>query len=345
MDNCQGLLPYKVCDSGLSLVEVLSQSNQDCYETGKQFDLSSLSYYKRALQAVMDIGLCDIRPMCKFMEPISTGKVVLGLRHDVDHDIVVARSMSRLESAMGLTGSYYFLNSHPFVTPAYYAQYDHASSKLLRNNCLADVYREMQANGSEVGLHVDAARLYDHHIDGFAAVVTELAWLREQGLAIEGFSAHGSAPFYQFENFEIFSEYWMGHFLHVSIQGHVIALGQLSAREMGLVYEANWATPKKASESAIRNWLHDAKKDDVTEHLRLYLHENIYCRWGADITCWLLGNDRWVVSGQDHNGIWLPNATLKDVLNVIATAPAGMRIVWHVHPFYVGLRGGANELL
>lgn len=343
VNSCFPLLPYRVRNSGLSQAAVLAQSNKDCHAAGKQFDLNPLFYYKEALQAVIDLNLYDIRPMCNFMEPASAGKSVLGLRHDVDHDIVVARAMSRIESEFGLRGSYYLLHSHPFVTPAYYAQYDAASATVLRNNCLAEVYLEMQANGSEIGLHADAARLYDHHIDGMAAVSTELSWLREQGLAISGFSAHGSAPFYQVENFEFFREYLTGHFLQVTIQGRSIPLGQLSAHALGLAYEANWAAAQKADGAAIRNWLQNAKSDDVTEHLRLYLHDNIYCRWGADITCWLLGNDRWAVSGRDQHDVWLPKATLQDVLAVMATAPVGARIVWHVHPFYAGLRKSAHE--
>lgn len=333
--------PYVVRDSGLSLDEALQLSNSACYEAGISYSLNALEYYSQLLQAVKRIGRCETRCMADFMQPIENDRVVVGLRHDVDHDIIVARAMSRMEARLGMRGSYYLLHSHPFVTPSYYAQYDADQRILLRNNCLSAIYQEIQDCGCEVGLHVDAVRLYENGIDGQAAMTEELRWLREQGLNIAGISAHGSAPYYGVENFEFFSEYHLGHTPAVHLAGADIALGQLSAREIGITYEANYARPPECRDEArVKLYLVQARTE-TAEHLRWYLHANPYCRWGADYTCWLYDHDCWALAGQGEGTPWKSRASFIDVLDLLGNAPAGSRVLLHVHPFYLGLRNNA----
>lgn len=328
-------LPYVVEDGITSLEDVLYKNSIDCASCTDGSRINSIGYYQQALEALVSLKRCEVRPMRDLMLPVPEGKIVVGLRHDVDHDIVTAQSMSGLEQQFGLCGSYYLLHSHPFVTPGYYAQYDVKRQCFLRNACLAPVYRALQDNGSEVGLHVDAVRLYEQGIQGMDAIQAELAWLRSQGLHITGIAAHNSVSYDRVENFEFFQEYAMHHRETLDFpQGEVI-LGQLSARQLGIQYEANYAGATNASAEEIAQFLEQAHCEDVTQHLYHYLYQNKYCHWGADMTCWLYGRDCWAVAG---NNIWQGKARLQDVLQCLHDVPTGSRIVWHIHPFYVGLR-------
>ena len=331
----QNVFPYIVSDSDLSIKEVLDQSSLDVHKAIGYIRGNSLDYYADLLRSLLNIG-CDIRSMRHFMES-SDAQVIVGLRHDVDHDIRAAYAMCQEEMRLGLSGSYYILHS-PFCNPSYYARYDVDSHTVRRNSCLASLYREMQAHGAEIGLHVDAAGLYRHGLDGMHAVTEELAWLRSQGLDIQGMTAHGSAPYYSVENFEFFQEYHMGHedfFVHEDAK---IPLGVLSAQELGLTYEGNWPSPPKKRPSSIElsKWLSAAQTDNRAEHLRFYLHDNIYCHWGADIICWLYGRDCWAIS--ERGGQWIGSATREDVLAIVRSVQTQTRIVLHVHPCYCGLR-------
>lgn len=332
-------------DSGLSLEDILERSNADCFAAARQFGfgLNPLSRYAGLLRGLLRMGRCDIRPMRDLMRPVAPGRIVVGLRHDVDHDILAALAMSRVEAELGLSGSYYLLHSHPFVAPGYYAVRD-PSGEIRRNNALAPIYREIQDNGCEVGLHVDAVRLYENGFDGMRAVIAELAWLRGRGLEITGMAAHNSLAADGVENFEFFREHHLGIRTHAEIGGVPVPLGRLSARELGLEYEANFASPRhRCDPHDLRLFRERACSPDVRTHLFWQLHENPACRWGADMTCWLYGADRWAVAGQGPETPWLPAAGTDDVLHVLKRLPDGARVVLHVHPFHVGLRASERE--
>lgn len=330
---------YRVVDAGLSLDEVLRQSNSDCYHAAVPGQINSLSYFERLLMAIYQMPRLEHRLLRNFMLPVKDGRIAIFLRHDVDHDIITASAMSRLEARYGLRGTYFLLHSHPFVTPGYYARYDEKNGILLRNACLAPIYRRIQADGNDVGLHVDAVGLYLQGLDGQHAVVEELAWLRAQGLHVDGMAAHGSFPSYCVENYEFFSEYHLGHYTHVVFEGTQIRLGGLSARELGLVYEANYVTaPVDIDLKVIDQCRQQGQSQDKEEFLRWYLHDNPYCRWGADYTFWLYEENCWAISGHGGKSFFMPRAGIKDVIDFLRDVPAPARIVLHIHPFYVGLR-------
>lgn len=332
------LKPYKVLDSGETLQASLTKNSLHCAQIQRDFNIliNDLPYYRKALESLLNMKNCVVDNMRNFMNTVPENTVHVGLRHDVDHDIVTAKEMSNIEKEYNVSGSYYILHSHPFVAPSYYASFDDSNRSFLRNNCLAEVYAEMQENGSELGLHVDPIRLYQNDIDGQQAIIIELQWLRNQGLDIKGVAAHGSAPFYECENFEVFKEYWLGHSEFAHPNGHTLKLGQLSATDLGIAYEANYARKNKHADPAqIKDWLKTANNEDKEIHLYWYLHNNKYLEWGADIICWLYEEDCWAIS--EKNGIWNARGTLDDVLEITGKAQ-GQRVQWHIHPFYLGKR-------
>jgi hypothetical protein len=339
----QTIKPYRVENSALSLEDVLRKNSEDCAVIAPE-RLNPMGYYRGLLAALAGMQHCDIRPMREFMRPAVPGTVVIGLRHDVDHDIVAALVMSEVEAAYTLCGSYYLLHS-PFTSPGYYGRYDEERGMLLRNNCLATVYRAIHNAGSEIGLHVDAAGLFMNGIDGCNAIQTELAWLRKEGLVIAGFAAHNSFIACHIENFEFFAEYNTGYADQVRLGEWNIPLGQLSAAGLGLRYEANYPSPNtRRTREAVSRYAREAQTEDVAEFLRWYLHNNPYCRWGTDYTCWLYGKDSWAIAQTSGVMDYIPKATASDVLDFIGTALEQSRIVLHVHPCYVGKRSGDAAL-
>lgn len=345
MTDLLPLLPYRVKNSGRTLDSVLNKSIADCVMAARNFNLNPVSYYTDALDKLIRICNCDIRTMDRFMADFSgKDEVILGIRHDVDHDIDTARKMSLIEKQYGISASYYILHSHPFIGPGYYAEFEKETSTLLRNEALAEVYLEMQENGSEIGMHVDAIRFYGRNIDGMQAIVSEIKWLRTNGLNIHGIAGHNSAPADGCENFEFFSEYHLNHFPYVYGIKRKIKLGQLSAAALGLSYEANYAASPCFSGNPGENfnsicaWLKYARNADRDLFLQLYLQQNKYCQWGSDIICWLYGRDCWAVSQND--GPYFRNASLDEVLDITANAK-GKRVLWHIHPFYLGQRNAS----
>lgn len=337
---------YRVVNAELSLEEVLYQSNSDCYHAAAPGQVNSLGYFECLLEAICRMSRLEHRLLRDFMLSVEDSKVAVFLRHDVDHDIITAAAMSRLEAHYGLAGAYFLLHSHPFVGPGYYARYDEKNGILLRNACLASVYREIQADGNEVGLHTDAVRLYLNGIDGQQAMVEELNWLRSQSLRVDGMAGHGSFPIYCVENCEFFMEYQFGHYTHAIFDDARIRLGGLSARELGLVYEANYATAPIISDmKVIERCRQEGQSQDKEEFLRWYLHDNPYCRWGADYTCWLYAEDCWAISGYGRESVFIPRGKLTDVIAFLQNVIAPCRVVLHIHPFYVGLRSSEKTFL
>lgn len=335
-------LPYRVKNSGKSFKSVLDKCSADCIAASQYVTLNPVSYYEKALQGLTSIKNCSIRPMDRFMDDFA-GKeqIIVGMRHDVDHDIVTAARMSRLEKEYGISASFYILHSHPFVHPGYYAEFDNESKTLLRNEALAEVYLAMQENGSEIGLHVDAVRLYQQGIDGMQAILAELEWLRSAGLNIHGIAGHNSAFLDGCENFEFFSEYHLNHSPYIYELKQPVRLGVLSAKELGITYEANYAKAcaldglAEAKYADLQKWLQFACNREKSEFLRSCLQDNKYCEWGADVICWLYERDCWAVS--QKGGIYKGNASLKDVLEITENS-RGKRVLWHIHPFFCGLR-------
>ena len=112
------------------------------------------------------------------------------------------------------------------------------------------VYRELQDLGHEVALHTDALSVYQRHgVDGAAALVSELGWLRENGIEVRGTVAHGSRSAFGAENFEIFRGRRAGEarsadpalarpagFVH---RGRPARLRELCEDDLGLAFEGN----------------------------------------------------------------------------------------------------------
>lgn len=161
------------------------------------------------------------------------------IRHDVDGDLMAALDMAKIENALGIKSTYFLLHTAP-----YYGIMQ--NGVFMRNEAALATYLEIQALGHEVAVHTDALELYQNHkVDGAKGLVTELEWLRDNGLKISGTLAHNSFNVYGANNYTIFEGrpltdyYYPGPSKAVTHNGRWSPLQMLKEDELGLVYEGN----------------------------------------------------------------------------------------------------------
>lgn len=132
--------------------------------------------------------------------PKSAGTIPVCFKHDIDNDIEVALRMARAQAERGIAATYYVLYTAPYYGVR-------KGDVFERYEAMAEVYREIQSLGHEVGLHFDPYNVYQKFgIDGAEALRTELAWLRGAGLNITGAFGHSSTAILGAESVEIFRD-------------------------------------------------------------------------------------------------------------------------------------------
>jgi hypothetical protein len=332
--------PYTVVASRPETDEVVRECNRLCYPLSVPLEMTNaLGEYALLLLLLKTEPRIEVAPLAEQLAPLAAQRVRVMIRHDVDHDLVCAVEMSQLEQAFGLAASYYLHHASSY----YYGRFD-SDGLFHRYEGAAPLYRRIQANGAEVGLHADPFAICQRGIDGIAALRTELDWLRSQGLKITGTTAHGSAPYYGAENFEVFRQYKVLPQATIELGGEPVALGCLSAEQLGLCYEGNFPRPvRDARPEELAAYLRTTAEVDPQQHMRQYLHANPHVRWGQDYTLWLRGRDRWVLAATDPAGPFRFEATLQDAIALLRGVPGGSRVVLHVHPCYYGFRAAADQ--
>jgi hypothetical protein len=250
------LEPYVVEESGRGLEACLADVNRGNYDGyGPDYRLAggrdkvvvdTLARYEHLISGLAAVKHLEFVPHCEMIERgCPPDRILCSIRHDVDSDIRAAVSEAEIEQKYGARTSYYVLH-----TSVYYGRFD--GKVFRRQGCMAILYRRLQELGHEVALHTDPLWLYQTHgIDGAAAVVTEIEWLREQGLTIVGTVAHNSASVYGIENSAVFKgRNRHGLALDRASEGGALLdeivhdgkwapLGTLDEAEMGLTYEGN----------------------------------------------------------------------------------------------------------
>lgn len=330
------LKKYNCKPSTASKDAVLSSCNFECFYYSSPFylknPLSLYEFFISELSTLNNIKVVGLNCIDDFKKHDKKRSFLL-LRHDIDHDLITAIEMSKIEKKFGVSSCYFLHHLAP-----YYGFFD-SDLAFNRHEQMVDCYLDLERNGAEVGLHIDPFSVYKHGIDGTEAVVTEVMWLRKIGLNISSTSAHGSAPYYGAENFEIFKE-WCLYPRSILYNDLEIPLGQLFAEELGLKQEANFAVPyRDVNWFKVRQYLEEAKNDDLEKHLAYYLKDNPYCSWGFDYSLWLYGRDKWVIASTlgGKNDIFKSNVSTYDIIEFLKTCH-NKSIVLHIHPVYLGYR-------
>lgn len=357
---------YKCKALPVSQKSALADSNCRCFSYTSPLKLTNMldvyEYFIAKVSSMPHLHFTSAGELMKDQPANAKNRVRVLLRHDIDHDLVAALKMTEIEKTFGLSG-YYSLHH---VSPYYYGVFDE-NLVFNRYESLADVYLELQSSGAEVGLHIDPFTIYRLGVDGSEAIVCELAWLRSIGLEISSVSAHGSAPYYGAEAFEIFKEWRLYKSDFVSSDGANsmslglfplskdacakfsnsnalpqtvnLPLGILSAEELELKLEANFASPvHDVNPEKTKEYFQKAKTDDIETHLYYYLHNNAYSRWGQDYTVWLYGRDRWAIVSTDPKGHCKSDASTLEVIAFLDELSGGEKVVLHIHPIYFGFR-------
>lgn len=203
---------------------------------------ADMADFAELLDALVDTGrfhFCALADLA--LGDLPRDRVPLCFKHDVDADLESAVSMARLEAERGVRASFYLLH-----TALYYGEFREGSFHRFEE--MGELYREIQSLGHEVGLHFNPYHVYrEHGVDGAAAIVEELAWLRSLGLEIRGGYGHSSAAVQGTESVEIFLENLSvrPHLAHHDIvrrdavcerKGIPAPRAVLSAEELGLEY-------------------------------------------------------------------------------------------------------------
>jgi hypothetical protein len=322
------IAPYVAEESGRGLQACLDEINTsiyECYgpdlETGPRegrIVVDSLFQYERLvrdLAAVDHLEFVTHRDLVR--RPCPPDRILCAIRHDVDADIRAAVAEAEIERGHGAATTYYVLHTAP-----YYGGF--AKGVFRRHGCMAILYREIQDLGHEVALHTDPLHLYQNlQIDGAAAVRTELAWLRSEGLVVTGTVAHNSAPVYGVENFAIFrgrnrrglgpdaaggSDELLTEIVH---DGKWAPLGVLDEAELGLEYEGNDVF----------------RLDDAPLEYGATRRVNRW-RWNAH-------RDRLKRTPDPTED---PFVDQERLLADVAAMPPGRRLLLSVHPLYYGQR-------
>jgi peptidoglycan/xylan/chitin deacetylase (PgdA/CDA1 family) len=335
--------PYQVTRAFSSTEDVVGMVNAGCaYFSDSGLGLANpLSYFAQMLK---DLSVLSNRKFGSMYELLRAGSVCnTTIRVDVDMDLVAGWEMAKISSRHQLPLTFYILH-----TAAYYG-YMHEGT-FYRHEGSAEIYRDMQSLGCEVGLHVDALGLYlDHNIDGSQAVEQELAWLREQQVDIRGTSAHNCAPVYGAENFEVFKGRSVRGTPYFSRDQKYIPLETLDEAVLGLEYEGSQGTRASQYIDPERNpYLIKLPEGDFLrdEHwFRSYIMANSYNEWGCGYKIWLIGKDMWVIAGASNAGVetFEFNIGWGRVRDFVAAADASERIIFTLHPIYVGARKAAGE--
>ncbi|MFL5245288.1 MAG: methyltransferase domain-containing protein [Gemmataceae bacterium] len=338
---------YEVRSSEWKCADVLNMVNTGCaYFSESGLDLANdLGYFRSILASIAELK--TIRPGTVAQLADGASSVNLAIRTDVDMDLPAALRMAQIAGQQQFPISMYLLH-----TAAYYGYF--ADGIFHRHEHNGALYRQLQDDGAEIGLHIDPYAIYlEQGVDGAQAIKTELAWLRSLGLNISGTSAHNAAPVYGAENFEIFKgrsirrgDWFNRHFVY-------LPLGILDEAELGLDYDAACpgpANPGQPVNDADPYLTHLPDGDFLRQYewLRSYLVDNCYCRWGHTYNIWLLGKDMWAIAGHPANGetVFHFDVPWSMVNEFLAGIGAEEKVLITLHPIYLGKRlqvGAAPE--
>jgi len=330
---------YIVKPSELTFDQIVDAVNKNCSNYSENgLDLvNSLEYFEKILDDLQNLSkLC-----LGSMEELATNRseVNVGLRVDVDMDVVAAGDMAKIANRKSIVLSFYILH-----TASYYGNFSDGTFR--RNEKAAIIYKELEELGSEIGLHIDPLMIYlELNINGAQAIITELAWLRSLGIKVRGTSSHNAAPVYGAENFEIFRERKVRESRHLIRDYTYVPLGILSEQELGLTYEAGSPKSPISTQGPRRKFLYrkGLPSGDFLrskEWFRKYIVDNPHNSWGYNYHIWIIGKDTWAVGGRNKLGqeVFFFDINWNSVMNFLSFVNKDEKVAFTLHPIYFGKR-------
>jgi hypothetical protein len=213
--------------------------------------------YADFLIKISDTSKYVVLPLNEFRQTFNPGKVVIGLRHDVDNDLNVAYNFSEIESKLGYRSTYFILHTAPYYLA-------NPNNMAIHSEAIIPILKTMQnIRKFEIGWHNDLVTLQlIYGIDPVKFLHDELAWLRGNGISISGTAAHGSnyCKVYHYMNFYFFNECTFPvvpdreNNMIVPIGGFPVPIMKANLSDFDLKYEAYFLNNNKAySDATITN--------------------------------------------------------------------------------------------
>lgn len=152
--------------------------------------MNSIDKYKQFLNEFMYLNI-QVALLRDYQKTVTPG-VLVGIRHDIDHDIFKAHRIARAESDKGIHATYFVLH-----TAKYYS------------DNIFPLIREIQDMGHEIGFHNDLYTLKVLKHENMENVLNaELDKFKKYGIDIVGTAAHGSQyrHKYRYNNLDVWKE-------------------------------------------------------------------------------------------------------------------------------------------
>ena len=189
-----------------------------------------------------------VLPINEFRKHFDSSKVVIGMRHDIDHHPFKALEFAALEQSYGIRSTYYVL-----ATGEYYGVFN--DTGVVRYDCMNDVYKELYDAGHEIGVHNDLLSIMVlKNLDPFQFNKNELDFYKQLEIPIYGTVAHGSelARELNISNHQFFSDF--ARVPGFEYNGKEYKLGQYSLSECGYEYDADYVDFDNLYHDSGGNW-------------------------------------------------------------------------------------------
>jgi len=200
------------------------------------------NYYDEFLKYISSSDHFLIVPMKDFRNTVSVDKVVLSMRYDLDFNIDAAVRFAYREHKYGIKSTYFVLH-----TAKYYGE--KAGKEFKRNSNMINYLKKIQNSfGHEIGFHNDLVTLQlMYEIPSREYLKNELAYLRGNGIDIQGTTYHGSeyCYIYKYSNAYFWKDYPSNDLINEYITKgfKTIKIERDSLKNYNLVYEGNLLNP------------------------------------------------------------------------------------------------------
>lgn len=312
----------------------------------------SYKKYVEFLTKISDTSKYIVLSIDEFRKKVDPKKIVIGLRHDVDLDLNIAKDLATVENNFGFTSTYYILH-----TASYYLA--SSNNMAIHSEAIIPTLKLMQNDyHHEIGWHNDLVTLQlVYKIDNIAFFHQELNWLREKGINIYGSASHGSNYCYDYKylNYYFFEECKnppVGQFVNnefAMVNGVNVKLNHGHLSDFGLNYEAYFLNNNKYfSDASFVNglrWntsmldLHTLKPGD---RVIILLHPIYYYSYGssiADITAFSMPGQLGAVINPTSSTILveMPNGMNTENLSMTFSLSTGARARFGLNELESGL--------
>jgi len=336
--------PYKASNQGLDETQVTQFCKSVNIGHHKLGLVSPFALYDDILSFLIRNPHFEIKPLGQLSNPITpkTRKNPnpvsrVGLRHDMDGDIITGLKCAQRLSARRIPGTFFVLH-----TSGYYGTFK--EGVFHRYPGVSSIIEKFEPLKTEFGLHNDGLHFYlNHAVDGTEAVRTELAWLRELGLPTHAVVAHNSAPAYGAENFEMFEGLALENRNFVTFNNIDIPLQTLSLSSQDIHYEGNFSLPPfRKNMEKLDDYINDIESANIRNPSWQITHflQNPTFERDYEVSIWLLAENSWLMAKHGSNAqvedryIYWPLST-QNLKHHLEGLTPGLRIMINIHPEYL----------